>query len=89
VHVGADEVSIYVDKDGNFAGKPIRLRNGLASDSSVRKAVDAVNNDPKIRADLLEKAKSAREHMLSHNWGNTVNRAEEMTRIIEKLEGTP
>ncbi|AGS69418.1 putative T7SS-secreted protein [Streptomyces collinus] len=89
VHVGPDEVSIYVDKDGNFAGKPIRLKTGMASDSSVRKAVDAVTNDPKIRADLLEKAKSAREHMLEHNWGNKVSRADEMTKIIDKLEGAP
>ncbi|WTI78504.1 DUF6531 domain-containing protein [Streptomyces sp. NBC_00727] len=84
-----DEVRIFVDDSGKIAGEPIRLEHGWASEKSVREAVDAVNNDPKLRADLLAKATSAREHMLDHNWGNNKNRAGEMTNLIEKLEGWP
>jgi RHS repeat-associated protein len=88
---GADhEVRIYVDENGNIAGAPIRLKaTGWASDKSVDAAVDAVNNDPKLRADLLEKAKSAKEHMDDHNWGNTQNRSAEMQALIDKLENWP
>ncbi|MFJ7268794.1 putative T7SS-secreted protein [Streptomyces sp. NPDC099050] len=83
------EVSITVDKDGNIQGAPIRLEDGWASDKSVQQAVDAVNNDPKLRADLLAKAKSAKEHMDDHNWGNTQNRSSEMQALIDKLENWP
>lgn len=84
-----DEVHVFVDDNGNIAGAPIRLEHGWASDKSVQEAVNAVNTDPKLRADLLAKATSAREHMLDHNWGNKKNRAEEMKALIEKLEGWP
>lgn len=85
-----DEVHVFVDKKGNLVGEPIRLENGWASDKSVQAAVDAVNNDPKIRADLLAKAKSAHEHMTTgNNWGNKQNRAEEMQALIDKLENWP
>ncbi|MFD5409540.1 putative T7SS-secreted protein [Streptomyces nojiriensis] len=83
------EVSITVDKDGNIQGAPIRLEDGWASDKSVQQAVDAVNNDPKLRADLLAKAKSAKEHMDTHNWGNSKNRSGEMQALIDKLENWP
>ncbi|MFE1404248.1 putative T7SS-secreted protein [Streptomyces sp. NPDC058770] len=81
-----DEVRIFVDDNGNIAGHPIRLEHGWASDKSVQAAVDAVNTDPKLRADLLVKSKAAREHMLDHNWGNKKNRADEMKALIDKLE---
>nr|WTB05517.1 hypothetical protein OG546_15605 [Streptomyces antimycoticus] len=45
-----------------------------------------MNNDTKLRADLLAKAKSAKEHMDDHNWGNKQNRSGEMQKIIEFLE---
>jgi RHS repeat-associated protein len=83
------EVRIYVDENGNIAGSPIRLKTGWASDKSVEAAVDAVNSDPKLRADLLEKAKAAKEHMEDHNWGNKQNRSGEMQALIEKLENWP
>ncbi|WP_435887525.1 RHS repeat-associated core domain-containing protein [Streptomyces antimycoticus] len=87
VHVGQDEVRVFIDKDGKVAGEPIRLKStGWASDKSVKTAVDAVNNDTKLRADLLAKAKSAKEHMDDHNWGNKQNRSGEMQKIIEFLE---
>ncbi|MEV4970004.1 putative T7SS-secreted protein [Streptomyces scopuliridis] len=84
-----DEVRVYVDDGGNIAGAPIRLEHGWASDKSVQAAVDAVNTDPKLRADLLTKAKSAQEHMLDHNWGNKKNRSDEMQALIDKLENWP
>lgn len=84
-----DEVKVFVDGNGNIAGAPIRLEHGWASDKSVQEAVDAVNTDPKLRADLLVKARSAQEHMLDHNWGNKENRADEMKALIKKLEGWP
>ncbi|WP_159043242.1 DUF6531 domain-containing protein [Streptomyces sp. NBRC 110028] len=87
IHVGKDEVRVYIDKDGKVAGEPIRLKStGWASDKSVKTAVDAVNNDAKLRADLLAKAKSAKEHMDDHNWGNRQNRSEEMQKLIDYLE---
>ncbi|MFF4230982.1 putative T7SS-secreted protein [Streptomyces sp. NPDC001820] len=85
-----DEVHVFVDKKGNLVGEPIRLENGWASEKSVEAAVDAVNNDPKLRADLLAKAKSAHEHMTTgNNWGNKQNRAAEMEALIDKLENWP
>ncbi|MFG2297747.1 putative T7SS-secreted protein [Streptomyces sp. NPDC048603] len=90
IHVGADEVRISVNKDGELVGEPIRLKaTGWASDKSVKTAVEAVENDPKLRADLLAKAKSAKEHMEDHNWGNTQNRKDEMQALIDKLENWP
>lgn len=55
----------------------------------MKQAVDAVAKDPKLRADLIVKATSAREHMLDHNWGNKQNRADEMKKLIDKLESMP
>ncbi|MEZ0065303.1 RHS repeat-associated protein [Streptacidiphilus sp. MAP12-20] len=88
IHVGSDEVRVHM-VDGEVVGEPIRLRTGTASPRSVRTAVDLVNSDPSIRADLLAKAKSAQEHMKDHNWGNTKNRADEMQALIDFLKGTP
>ncbi|MDJ0342323.1 hypothetical protein QMK19_21545 [Streptomyces sp. H10-C2] len=90
VHIGKDEVRIFANAKGIITGEPIRLKaTGWASESSVRKAVEAVNSDPALRADLIAKAKSAKENMLDHNWGNTVNRANEMQALIDSLEKTP
>ncbi|MFJ5636770.1 putative T7SS-secreted protein [Streptomyces goshikiensis] len=90
IHVGPDEVRISINKEGELVGEPIRLKStGWASDKSVRTAVEAVENDPKLRADLLAKAKSAQQHMEDHNWGNTQNRKDEMQALIDKLENWP
>ncbi|KMO93910.1 hypothetical protein [Streptomyces roseus] len=78
-----------MDKDGNIQGAPIRLEDGWASDKSVRRPLDTVNNDPKLRADLLAKAKSAKEHMDTHNWGDSQNRSAEMQALIDKPENWP
>ncbi|MFJ2272547.1 RHS repeat-associated core domain-containing protein, partial [Streptomyces sp. NPDC087849] len=83
------EVRVYVDDKGAIVGEPIRLKTGWASDKSVRQAVDAINEDPKLRADLLSKTKSAKEHMDEHNWGNAENRSSEMQALIDKLENWP
>jgi RHS repeat-associated protein len=89
IHVGQDEVSVTVSKEGELVGTPIRLKTGLATNKSAKQAVDAVAKDPKLRADLIAKATSAREHMLDHNWGNNKNRADEMKKLIDKLESMP
>ncbi|MEV7369743.1 putative T7SS-secreted protein [Streptomyces sp. NPDC090301] len=83
------EVRIYVDDKGNLAADPIRLSTGLASEKSVRAALDAVNNDPALRADLLAKSKAAKAEMDDHNWGNKQNRSAEMQALIDKLENWP
>ncbi|MFJ5712816.1 DUF6531 domain-containing protein, partial [Streptomyces sp. NPDC093105] len=83
------EVRVYVDDKGNIAADPIRLNTGLASDKSVKAALDAVNNDPALRADLLAKAKAAKAEMDDHNWGNKQNRSAEMQALIDKLENWP
>ncbi|WP_331742707.1 hypothetical protein [Streptomyces sp. NBC_01006] len=76
-------------KDGTIQGAPIRPEDGWASDKSVQQAVDAVNNDRKLRAYLLARAKSAKEHMDTHNRGNSQNRSAEMQALIDKLENWP
>ncbi|WP_228981036.1 putative T7SS-secreted protein [Streptomyces sp. DH12] len=83
------EVRVYVDDKGNLAADPIRLSTGLASEKSVRAALDAVNNDPALRADLLAKSKAAKAEMDDHNWGNRQNRSAEMQALIDKLESWP
>lgn len=55
----------------------------------MQEAVDAVNKDPRLRADLLGKAKAATEHMDNHNRGNKQNRPSEMQALIDKLENWP
>ncbi|QNE74931.1 hypothetical protein F0344_10155 [Streptomyces finlayi] len=51
--------------------------------------MDAINEDPKLRARLLAKTKSAKQHMDEHNWGNIENRSPEMQALIDKLENWP
>ncbi|MFI5531909.1 RHS repeat-associated core domain-containing protein [Kitasatospora sp. NPDC051853] len=86
IHVGQDEVRVYME-DGVLKGEGIRLSHGMASPKSVKTAVDLVNSDPKLAADLLAKAKSAQEHMKNgNNWGNKHNRADEMQELIDYLE---
>jgi hypothetical protein len=86
VHIGGDEVRIFPDGNGGIGAAPIRLRTGTASDKSVQAALDAIRNDPQLRADMIAKARSAMEHMNSHNWNNNVNRASEMHFLIKALE---
>lgn len=75
-----------MDSDGVIQGEPIRLRTGLASPKSVRAAVDAVKSDPKLRADLILKASSARDEMIAHNWGYKESRAQEMQDLIDAVK---
>ena len=42
-------------------------------------------NTSDLWADLIDKAQSAMEHMNTHNWGNSKNRAPEMRRLITAL----
>ncbi|MEV5481354.1 MULTISPECIES: hypothetical protein [Streptomyces] len=75
-----------MNDEGELVGHPIRMaRTGWASEKSVKNAVDALHNDPKLREDFILKATEARQHMLDHNWGFTENRAGEMKSIIDYL----
>ncbi|WP_405913079.1 hypothetical protein OG760_21155 [Streptomyces sp. NBC_00963] len=86
--MGHDEVSIAVSKEGELVGTPIRLKGG-SHHQQEREAGRRRGGDPKLRADLIAKATSAREHMLDHNWGNNKNRADAMKKLIDKLESMP
>ncbi|WP_411134951.1 putative T7SS-secreted protein [Streptomyces sp. C10] len=86
--VWEDEVRITVNPEGELVGHPIRMaRTGWASEKSVERAVDALHDDPKLRADFISKATEARQHMSDHNWGFAENRGNEMKSIIDYLEG--
>ncbi len=85
VHVGADEVRIFPNHLGGVGAEGIRLRSGMASDQSVEAALAALRSDPQLRADLIAKAGSAMTEMNAHNWGNNLNRAAEMRRLINAL----
>lgn len=86
--VWEDEVRITVNSEGELIGHPIRMaRTGWASEKSVERAVDALHDDPKLRADFISKATEARQHMSDHNWGFAENRGNEMQSIIDYLEG--
>ncbi|MGW7486024.1 putative T7SS-secreted protein [Streptomyces sp. NPDC054786] len=86
--VWEDEVRITINPEGELVGHPIRMaRTGWASEKSVERAVDALHDDPKLRADFISKATEARQHMLDHNWGFAENRGNEMKSIIDYLEG--
>ncbi|MFD8479561.1 DUF6531 domain-containing protein [Kitasatospora sp. NPDC059673] len=99
IHVGRDEVRVWAEKTTKklkngeeevsfqFKSEGIRLSHGMASQRSVDTAADLVHSDPKLRADLIAKAKSAQDHMRNGgNWGNKQNRADEMQHLIEYLE---
>lgn len=41
----------------------------MASEQSVEAALEALQSDPALRADLIAKARSAMVEMNAHNWG--------------------
>ncbi|MFC8271384.1 hypothetical protein ACFUJR_02325 [Streptomyces sp. NPDC057271] len=61
------------------------MSNGMASARDVATARNAIMGNPELRADLIGKARSAMADMNSHNWGNSVNRAAEMSFLIKAL----
>jgi RHS repeat-associated protein len=86
MHIGKSEVRVYPTGDGGIGVEGILLRTGMASARDVETARKALMEDPDLRADLIEKARSATEHMNNHNWGNSLNRAAEMNFLIKALE---
>lgn len=84
--MGDKEVVVSPDHSGGLKVKPWRLSAGEPSAAQLRTVSDALHSDPALRADLITKARAAMEHMNSHNWGNTKNRAAEMARLVRTLE---
>lgn len=85
MHVGVDEIHVF-SHEGELGGKGIRLSTGMPSDKSVKKVLDALKSSPALRKDLIKKSRSAQEHMNTHNWGDTKNRAVELQFLIKALE---
>lgn len=61
------------------------MNKGMASARDVETARKAIMGSPELRADLIDKARSAMADMNDHNWGNSVNRAPEMNFLIKAL----
>lgn len=86
VHVGGNEVRVYPDGRGGIDGEPIRLRNGTATSQEVDRALTEIRSNPQVRADLIEKSRSAMNSMNHGEWGMSSNRAAEMHFLIKALE---
>ncbi|MFJ2782274.1 MULTISPECIES: polymorphic toxin-type HINT domain-containing protein [unclassified Kitasatospora] len=86
MHVGSSEVRIFPTGDGGVGFEGLRMSNGMASARDVAAARNAIMSNPEMRADLIDKARSAMADMNDHNWGNSVNRAPEMNFLIKALE---
>jgi hypothetical protein len=86
IHVGSSEVRVFPTGDGGVGFEGLRMSNGMASARDVEAARKAIMGSPELRADLIDKARSAMADMNDHNWGNSVNRASEMNFLIKALE---
>ncbi len=86
MHVGSSEVRIFPTGNGEVGFEGIRLSNGMASARDVEAARSAIMGNPALRADLIDKARSAMADMNDKNWGNSVNRGAEMNFLIKALE---
>jgi hypothetical protein len=87
MHVGKHEVRLFPDGNGGIGAEPIRLRSGTATAEDAQKALDEIKGNPQLRADLIEKSRSAMNSMNSGEWGMSTNRAAEMHFLIKALEG--
>jgi RHS repeat-associated protein len=85
IHVGSSEVRVFPTGDGGVGFEGLRMSNGMASARDVETARKAIMGSPELRADLIDKARSAMADMNDHNWGNSVNRAPEMNFLIKAL----
>jgi hypothetical protein len=86
VHVGNHEVRIFPDGKGGIGAEPIRLRSGTATQQDVQRAISEIRNNAALRADLIDKARSAMDSMNSGEWGMSSNRGAEMHFLIKALE---
>ncbi len=87
MHVGNHEVRIFPDGRGSIGAEPIRLRSGTATPEDVQRALAEIQSNPQLRADLIDKSRSAMGSMNSGEWGMSSNRAAEMHFLIKALEG--
>ncbi|MEU3981762.1 hypothetical protein AB0F77_16955 [Streptomyces sp. NPDC026672] len=86
MRVGGSEVRVFLNGEGGVGFKGIRLSNGMASKRDVETARSAIMDNPELRANLIDKARSAMGDMNDRNWGNLRNRAPEMHFLIKALE---
>ncbi|WP_460407302.1 polymorphic toxin-type HINT domain-containing protein, partial [Actinophytocola sediminis] len=87
MHVGNHEVRIFPDGNGGVGAEAIRLRSGTATSADVQRALAEIESNPRVRADLIDKARSAMSSMNNGEWGMSKNRAAEMHYLIRALEG--
>jgi hypothetical protein len=87
MHVGNHEVRLFPDGRGGIGAEPIRLRSGTATPEDVQRALAEIQSNPQLRADLIDKSRSAMGSMNSGEWGMSSNRAAEMHFLIKALEG--
>jgi hypothetical protein len=86
IHIGKSEVRIFPDDKGGIGAEAIRLRSGTASPKEVQKVLDEIHSNPDLRADIVQKATSARNSMNAGELGMRYNRAAEMHFLIKNLE---
>jgi RHS repeat-associated protein len=86
LHIDGKEVRIFPDGQGGIGADGIRLSNGTPTPKQVQQVLDAVKSDPSLRADLIQKARSAMDDMNAGSYGMSKNRAAEMNFLIKALE---
>lgn len=86
IHIGKKEVRIFPNDQGGIGAEGIRLRSGTASPKEVQKVLDEIHSNPSLRADIIDKAKSARASMNAGEFGMQSNRAVEIHFLIKALE---
>ena len=69
MHVGSSEVRVFPTGDGGVGFEGIRLSTGMVSARDVATARSAIMNSPELRADLIDKARSAMGDMNDHTKG--------------------
>lgn len=78
VHIDGKEVRVFPDGSGGIGVDPIRMSHGVPTDAQMQRVQDLLASDPKLRADMIAKARAAMTEMNADNWGNSLNRAIEM-----------
>ncbi|WTP14332.1 polymorphic toxin-type HINT domain-containing protein [Streptomyces sp. NBC_00191] len=86
IHIGKNEVRIFPNGQGGIGAEGIRLRSGTASPKEVQKVLDEIHSNPSLRADIIDKARSARASMNAGEFGMQSNRAAEIHFLIKALE---
>jgi RHS repeat-associated protein len=87
VHIDGAEVRVYPDGQGGIGVEGIRLRNGnVPTPKQLAQVQNAIETDPGLRADLIQKTRSVMDNMNAGTYGMAQNRAAEMNFLIKALE---